>query len=268
MRRASSASACRRRPPTWPAGSTRPAACSSTSRAASGPSRRACRCRSATASWPRPPTPSSACPRSSPTGCRRAGSTSGSSAAPSSTASATSTRRSSAPYDTPRTRLPGAGGAPEIAASAGEVIVIMRQNQRAFVERCDFRHLGRLRRRAGRPRAARAAGRRAAGRHHRPRRPRARPRDVRAGADRAAPRRAPSSRRSTATGWPLRFADDARHDRRRRPTTSWRRCAALQARVMDPFTYESAARPRRVRPRPRRRGGRGGRAARARSGCC
>ena len=40
--------------------------------------------------------------------------------------------------DRPRTRLPGAGGAPEIAASAGEVIVIIRQNKRAFVERCDF----------------------------------------------------------------------------------------------------------------------------------
>jgi glutaconate CoA-transferase subunit B len=42
-------------------------------------------------------------------------------------------------YDHPRTRLPGAGGAPEIAASAGEVIVILRQTPRAFVERCDFR---------------------------------------------------------------------------------------------------------------------------------
>src|SRR4029079_6828514 len=42
-------------------------------------------------------------------------------------------------YDDPRTRLPGAGGAPEIAASAGAVIVIMRQSTRAFVERCDFR---------------------------------------------------------------------------------------------------------------------------------
>ena len=42
-------------------------------------------------------------------------------------------------YDKPRTRLPGAGGAPEIAASAGQVMVIMRQGPRAFVERCDFR---------------------------------------------------------------------------------------------------------------------------------
>ncbi len=42
-------------------------------------------------------------------------------------------------YDAPRTRLPGAGGAPEIAASAGQVMVIMRQTARAFVTRCDFR---------------------------------------------------------------------------------------------------------------------------------
>ncbi|MCU1361786.1 MAG: acyl CoA:acetate/3-ketoacid CoA transferase, beta subunit, partial [Ilumatobacteraceae bacterium] len=42
-------------------------------------------------------------------------------------------------YDAPRTRLPGAGGAPEIAASARQVMVIMRQTARAFVERCDFR---------------------------------------------------------------------------------------------------------------------------------
>lgn len=42
-------------------------------------------------------------------------------------------------YDSPKTRLPGAGGAPEIAAAAGQVTVIMRQSKRAFVERCDFR---------------------------------------------------------------------------------------------------------------------------------
>jgi glutaconate CoA-transferase, subunit B len=42
-------------------------------------------------------------------------------------------------YDAPRTRLPGAGGAPEIAASAGEVIVVIRHSARALVDRCDFR---------------------------------------------------------------------------------------------------------------------------------
>ena len=35
-------------------------------------------------------------------------------------------------------RLPGAGGAPEIAASCREVIVVVRQSPRAFVERVDF----------------------------------------------------------------------------------------------------------------------------------
>ena len=41
-------------------------------------------------------------------------------------------------YSAPKTRLPGAGGAPEIAASCREVIVIVRQTRRAFVERVDF----------------------------------------------------------------------------------------------------------------------------------
>jgi glutaconate CoA-transferase subunit B len=41
-------------------------------------------------------------------------------------------------YARPRVRLPGAGGAPEIAASAREVFVIMRHDRRAFVERLDF----------------------------------------------------------------------------------------------------------------------------------
>ncbi|SHN34629.1 glutaconate CoA-transferase subunit B [Cryptosporangium aurantiacum] len=41
-------------------------------------------------------------------------------------------------YGDPKVRLPGAGGAPEIAASAREVLVIVRQNKRAFVEKVDF----------------------------------------------------------------------------------------------------------------------------------
>jgi glutaconate CoA-transferase subunit B len=41
-------------------------------------------------------------------------------------------------YRDPQVRLPGAGGAPEIAASVGEVIVIVRQSPRAFVDRVDF----------------------------------------------------------------------------------------------------------------------------------
>jgi glutaconate CoA-transferase subunit B len=41
-------------------------------------------------------------------------------------------------YDRPRTRLPGAGGAPEIAASCGEVVVVAPHARRTFVERLDF----------------------------------------------------------------------------------------------------------------------------------
>lgn len=41
-------------------------------------------------------------------------------------------------YADPKVRLPGAGGAPEIAASCGEVIVIVEQSRRTFVEKVDF----------------------------------------------------------------------------------------------------------------------------------
>jgi glutaconate CoA-transferase, subunit B len=41
-------------------------------------------------------------------------------------------------YEHPKTRLPGAGGAPEIAASCGEVIVIAPHAKRTFVEKLDF----------------------------------------------------------------------------------------------------------------------------------
>ena len=51
------------------------------------------------------------------------------------------------PYDAPKVRLPGSGGAPEIATHAREVLVIMKQSPRAFVKQLDFRTS------AGRPRA-------------------------------------------------------------------------------------------------------------------
>jgi len=41
-------------------------------------------------------------------------------------------------YDRPSVRLPGAGGAPEIAAACKEVIVVLRQSRRTFTERVDF----------------------------------------------------------------------------------------------------------------------------------
>lgn len=43
------------------------------------------------------------------------------------------------PYDAPGVRLPGAGGAPEIAAHAKEVFVVMKQGARTFVDALDFR---------------------------------------------------------------------------------------------------------------------------------
>lgn len=42
------------------------------------------------------------------------------------------------PYDDPKVRLPGAGGAPEIAANCGSVIITLRHSPRAFVEELDF----------------------------------------------------------------------------------------------------------------------------------
>ncbi|ATE70698.1 CoA-transferase subunit beta [Lysobacter capsici] len=41
-------------------------------------------------------------------------------------------------YHAPKVRLPGAGGAPEIAANAREVLVIVKQSRRSFVDRLDF----------------------------------------------------------------------------------------------------------------------------------
>lgn len=42
-------------------------------------------------------------------------------------------------YDQPRTRLPGAGGAPEIATGCGEVVVIAPHDKRTFVSELDFK---------------------------------------------------------------------------------------------------------------------------------
>jgi glutaconate CoA-transferase subunit B len=41
-------------------------------------------------------------------------------------------------YEHPRIRLPGAGGAPEIASSCGQIFIIMRQSRRTFVPKVDF----------------------------------------------------------------------------------------------------------------------------------
>jgi glutaconate CoA-transferase, subunit B len=41
-------------------------------------------------------------------------------------------------YDKPKVRLPGGGGAPEIATSCGEIFIIMAQSKRSFVDKLDF----------------------------------------------------------------------------------------------------------------------------------
>ncbi len=41
-------------------------------------------------------------------------------------------------YGKPKVRLPGSGGATEIATGAGQIFIVMRQGQRSFVERLDF----------------------------------------------------------------------------------------------------------------------------------
>jgi len=41
-------------------------------------------------------------------------------------------------YDKAKVRLPGGGGAPEIATSCGEIFIIMTQSQRGFVDKLDF----------------------------------------------------------------------------------------------------------------------------------
>jgi glutaconate CoA-transferase, subunit B len=42
------------------------------------------------------------------------------------------------PYDKPKVRLPGGGGAPEIAIACGEIFIIMSHGKRGFVEKLDF----------------------------------------------------------------------------------------------------------------------------------
>jgi glutaconate CoA-transferase subunit B len=42
------------------------------------------------------------------------------------------------PYDKPKVRLPGGGGAPEIATNCGRIFITMSHSKRAFVEKLDF----------------------------------------------------------------------------------------------------------------------------------
>jgi glutaconate CoA-transferase subunit B len=42
------------------------------------------------------------------------------------------------PYAKPKVRLPGSGGAPEIATSCGEIFIVMPQKKQSFVDKLDF----------------------------------------------------------------------------------------------------------------------------------
>jgi glutaconate CoA-transferase, subunit B len=46
------------------------------------------------------------------------------------------------PYGKPSTRLPGAGGAPEIASNAKQTFIVMKASPRSFVKQLDFRTSG------------------------------------------------------------------------------------------------------------------------------
>ena len=91
-----------------------------------------------TASSPRPPTRSSRSPRCSRTGCRAGASTSGFLGAAQIDRHGNLNSTVIGPYATPKVRLPGGGGAPEIATGVQDVFVLLRQTLRTFVDRLDF----------------------------------------------------------------------------------------------------------------------------------
>ena len=97
------------------------------------------------------------------------------------------------PYDHPKVRLPGGGGAPEISASCKETLVILKQSSRTFVEELAFRTSVGFGDGPGSREALGLTGRRRERGDHRSGGARARSRDVRAdahphpsGSDRAA----------------------------------------------------------------------------------
>ena len=111
-------------------------------------------------------------------------------------------------YDHPKVRLPGAGGAPEIAASCGEVIVIVRQSKRAFVEKVDFiTSVGHGDGPGSREKLGLRGARPDQG-DHRPGHPRARPGDAGARAHPRASDGIDAEQAREATGWELQVADE------------------------------------------------------------
>ena len=71
-------------------------------------------------------------------------------------------------YARPKTRLPGGGGAPEIATSSGEIYITMKQSLRAMVDKNRLLHLVRPRRRRRPSQAARHRDQGADAADHRP----------------------------------------------------------------------------------------------------
>ncbi len=112
------------------------------------------------------------------------------------------------PYDHPATRLPGAGGAPEIAAHARQTFVVMKATPRSFVPAARFPHQRRLPRRPRRARRGAAHGRRPARGDHRLRDPDAAARRRTSSRCRPSIRASPIEEARAAVGWPLATHDE------------------------------------------------------------
>ena len=136
---ASSASGCPAPPPTSPAARSIRTWCWSTSPAPSAPSRPGCRCPSATASSPTPPTRWCPVPEMFNYWLQGGRIDVGflGAAQVDRFANINTTVVDRGP-DRPEGRLPGAGGAPEIAANCGQVLMVLRHARRNFVGALDF----------------------------------------------------------------------------------------------------------------------------------
>ncbi len=94
-------------------------------------------------------------------------------------------------YDKPKVRLPGGGGAPEIAANCGQIFITMAMSPRAYVQKLDFiTSLGHGSG-PGEPFGAGTEDARSHPRGDRPLHSRTRPQDLRADGGLAASRRQP-----------------------------------------------------------------------------
>ena len=172
-------------------------------------------------------------------------------------------------YPAPKVRLPGAGGAPEIATSANEIFIMLRQGPRAFVDKLDFVTSVGYRHGRRQPRQARRQDKGADLRRERSRHSDAGSRDVRADARPACTRASMSSARRPRPAGRSRSRRSSRR-RRRRLRTSSRRCARSTRGPRAPmgatpdarFRLRHAARPCRVRHRRTRPLGRRSRQAR------